>query len=223
MSAFDDDERWEAEAQVQAEAYQDAIIEEALKGISQEAISSYLCKFGDAIDERIGDLHATAGLMHNIQQYGLSLTCSCTAIEVTIRDFLLSPLVQGAFLYEEWSKVLAARIVSGRAADERTLLPSIVEFFGVDIKQARLSTGEAAWQFLHDTVWQARNKYAHRGDPVSQELARKAMECAVLLRDLAEKVIRQAGCIPLLDAENRKKFGWVGKWSPSGSSNSPFR
>jgi hypothetical protein len=126
------------------------------------------------------------------------------------------------FLYEEWSKVLVAKIMSGRAADERKLLPSIVDFYGVDIKQARLSTGEVAWQFLHDTVWEARNKHVHRGDPVSQELARKAMECAVLLRDLAEKVIRQAGSIPLLDAEDRKKLKWVGKWSPIGSSSSPF-
>jgi len=216
-------ERDEYALQAAAEAYQEAVIQEALKDISLGGIASYVSRYGDAIEARIADLLGSAGKLLDLKHYGPSLTCSCTAIEVTIRYFLLTPLVQGAFLSGEWAEVLTKRITSGRAAEDRNLLPAITKLHKVDLNQAKTAAGDSLWESMRRCVWPTRNNYVHKGTPVSETQARQAMDCADRLRELAEEVLSKAGVSPIAaPPELKARLGLVGKWSRDGATESPF-
>jgi len=118
--------------------------------------------------------------------------CSCTAIEVTIRYFILKPLVQGVFLSDEWAEVLTKRIVSGKADRDREILPSILRFYELDINNIRLPSGEPVWQVLKGRIWDARNNYVHRGDPVAGELSAEGIKAATCMKKLANDVLVKA-------------------------------
>lgn len=216
-------ERDEYALQAAAEAYQEEVIQEALRDISLDGIASYVSKYGDAIEARIAELLDTAGKLLDLKHSGPALACSCTAIEVTIRHFLLSPLVQGAFLSEEWAEILTKRITSGRAAEDRDLLPAITGFHGVDLNQVKTAAGDPLWGLLHRSIWPTRNNYVHKGNPVSEVQARQAMGCALRLREIAEEVLAKAGVSPTgAPPELKARVGWVGRWSRDGAKESPF-
>jgi hypothetical protein len=164
-------EYYEYEQEAAWEEYREELIAAALKEISQDGVSSYLYYYGDAIEGRIRECLATAKDLHERKYYGPSVLCSCAAVEVTIQYFVLSPLLQGMFLQEEWAETLTERIVSGQAAKYRELFPSILKSWGVDINSVRLSSGAFLWQVLKERIWKARNHYAHRGDSVSEEIS----------------------------------------------------
>ena len=209
--------------QAAADAYYDEIIQEALKGISLDGISAYVSKYGDAIEARIADLLGSASKLLDLKHYGPSLTCSCTAIEVIIRYFLLAPLLQGALLSDKWAETLTERIATGRYAKYREVLPAITKFRKVDLNQVKTAAGDPLWKLLNDSLWQARNGYVHKGNPVTENQARQGMECADRLRQMAEEVLSNAGVSPIAASPERKaQLGWVGKWSPDGAKESPF-
>lgn len=182
----------EAYEQARWEEYQEELIEDALKEISRGGISHYIYTYGNAIETRIRNCIEAAKDLHEKKHYGSSVVCSCTAVEVTIQYFILRPLVQGMFLNEEWAEILTRRIVSGIAAKDREVLPSILKFWEVDINSVKLSSDEPLWQLFHKKIWKARNGYAHRGDPVPKEISAQAIEAATILTKLAKKVLMKA-------------------------------
>lgn len=202
----------EAMEEVAREEYEEKLIADALKRISQEGISCYLFYYGDAIEARIKECLEAAKDLHDKKHYGSSVVCSCSAVEVTIRYFILSPLLQGMFLYDEWVETLTRRILSGRAAEDRELLPSILKFWQLDINSLKLSTGEPLWMVLHEKIWRARNRYVHRGDPIPEEISAKGIEAANILTELAKQV--------LLKATGRSKHN--GRWGSPESGRNPF-
>lgn len=206
----EDYEYYQREAEM--EQYREEIIEEALKEISYDGISHYLYYYGDAIETRITGCLDSAKDLHKRHYYGPSIVCSCTSVEVTIRYLILSPLVQGVFLYEEWAELLTKRIFAGTAAKDRELLPGILRFWKIDINKTKLSSGEPVWQVLHDRIWRARNAYAHRGDPVPEELSAQAVEAATLLVKVANDVL-----VAALGYKKHKH-----RWGSEEHGKSPF-
>jgi hypothetical protein len=182
------EEAWEQTAR---EAYEKELIEDALKEISYDGISHYLFRYGHAIQTRVEECLKSARDLHKGKYYGPSIVCSCTAVEVTIRYFILRPLMQGAFLSDEWAEVLTGRIVSGKTHQEKDMLPSILRFWKMDINGIKLTSGEYLWAF-YGQIWTARNKYVHQGNPVPRELSAKAIKAATLLVKLANDVLVKA-------------------------------
>jgi len=183
------DEAWEQEAQ---EAYETELVENALKEISYDGISHYLFQYGHAIQTRVEKCLKSAKDLHKEKKSGPSIVCSCTAVEVTIKYFMLRPLMQGAFLSDEWAELLTKRILSGKAANDRQMLPSILKSYGIIINDIKLQSGEPVWQVLHDRIWKARNKYAHQGDPVSRKLSAQGIKAATRMTKLANDVLVKA-------------------------------
>jgi hypothetical protein len=203
---------YEMQQEADWEKYREEMIADALKQISQEGISCYLFYYGDAIEARINECLKAANDLHEKKHYGPSVVCSCSAVEVTIRYFILSPLLQGMFLYDEWVETLTKRILSGRAAEDRELLPRILKFWQLDINSIKLSTGKPLWQILHENIWKTRNFYVHRGDRVPEEISSQGIEAATILTGLAKQV--------LLKATGRSKYS--GKWNSQESGRNPF-
>ncbi len=64
-----------------------------------------------------------------LDHYGAALTRAVTAIEMSIRFFLVTPLLQGAFFSDDWADLLMGRIIpKGMRATqaERELLPQLL-------------------------------------------------------------------------------------------------
>jgi hypothetical protein len=87
-------------------------------------------------------------------------------------------LVQGAFLSDEWADTLVRRIVTGRASDDRALLPTMLRRWGIDITERVLPDGRPLWQTLHSTVWPDRNRFVHEASQLSEKSALTALQCA---------------------------------------------
>jgi len=183
------DEAWEQTAR---EAYEKELVESALKEISYDGISYYLFRYGHAIQTRVKECLKSARDLHKGKYYGPSIVCSCTAVEVTIRYFILRPLMQGAFLSDEWAELLTKRIVSGKAANDRQMLPCILKSYEININDIKLPSGDPVWQVLHNRIWKARNSYAHRGDPVPRALSTQGIKAATCMTKLANDVLVKA-------------------------------
>ena len=100
------------------------------------------------------------------------------AVEITIRYLLLRPLVQGAFLSDEWAKILTSRVVNGRSKEDRGLLPNVLRRWGIEITQIRLAGGASLWQTVVETVCRKRNEFVHCADTVTEKDASLALDCA---------------------------------------------
>jgi hypothetical protein len=152
------------------EIERDEFIEETLKNISEDGVRSYLGVHGDAV----------------LNQYGFhrqAIISATTAIELIIRYLLIRPLVQAAFLTEDWAYFLTQRIATGRTADDRALLPKLLEYHDVKICDLKLSTGSEVWKTITEIVYGKRNRIVHAGESANLEEAKTAIECAVLFRE----------------------------------------
>jgi hypothetical protein len=127
----------------------DSVIEELIEGISKDNMQSYLGTYGDAVEERINTCLSLAEKLYKLNYYGSSITVSVTAIEIIIRFMLLRPLIQGAFLSDEWAGILTDRIATGRTAKDKELLPSVVKQLGIDIITVKLRNGQKLWETLY--------------------------------------------------------------------------
>ena len=166
------------ERQAQEEEYLEEFLQESLKGISQENAKSYLGKYGDAVDERVlGCIHEAKELLIS-GHAGPALCLAATAVELMIRFHLLRPLVQGAFLSDEWAAILARRVASGRSVEDRALLPAVLRQWGIDITTIRTDSGIAVWDYVLSQLVPSRNDFVHRADRPEIETAETAIECA---------------------------------------------
>lgn len=171
-SMYEDDYSWAEEE----------FIEESLKGISHENAKMYLGTYGDAVDVRVQGCLKEAEELLASGHAGPALCSAATAIELMIRYLLLRPLVQGAFLSDEWAALLAHRIVSGRSADDRRFLPAVLRQWGIDITTFRTASGVAVWEYVLNQLWPTRNRFIHRADRPAREVAATAIDCAQYFR-----------------------------------------
>lgn len=169
-----DDDYWE----YAADAAREEFIEESLKGISHENARIYLGTYGDAVDIRVQGCLKEAEELLALGYGGPALCSAATAIELMVRYLLLRPLIQGAFLSDEWAALLVRRVVSGRSSDDRSLLPAVLRQWGIDISMFRTDSGVAVWEYLLNQLWPARNMFTHRGDHPERAVVANAIECA---------------------------------------------
>ena len=198
----------------QQEAAMEEFLEEELRRISEEPVFSYLAVFGDAIEARVKRCLSQAKTLSDRGYPGAALTRAASGIEVTIRFFLARPLVQGAFLSDDWAELLSQKLIRGRTAEDRELLPAILRNWKMDITSVKLSDGSQAWEQIIRKVWPRRNDYVHKADDVSAEDAFLAIECLTTLLyqvvdPLATKLgftRAQTGCWSVVNVKNPPEF-----------------
>jgi len=207
MAEYDDvyyDEAYEdalLDAAAEAEA---EMIEDAMQEASADNVRDYLCRYGDAVEERVQTLLGQSHELLNGGFFGAATTVAVTASELIIRLLLLRPLVQGAFLDDMWAAVLTDRVVRGRSADDKDLLPRVLNGWGIDITAIRLSSGAMLWECLQGTVRSARNKFVHLGEPVNQDTAKAAADCSAALLQVAYQVGVALQCGPSVTGKWRE-------------------
>lgn len=188
MSAYEDIDRY------QEEEAMERFIEEQLRQLSEEPVIYYLARYGDAIEERVQRCRGEAAALSAAGFHGAALVRLAAAIEITIRFFLARPLVQGAFLSEEWAALLSTKMLNGRTAEDRELLPAILRNWKLDITQVILADGTKVWDRILTRVWPRRNAYVHAGDVITKTDALLAAECLqALLSQVVSPIAARLG------------------------------
>lgn len=118
---------WDDVGYYEEEAAKEEFIQNALKGISEDGIRGYLGRNGDAIDERVQHCIKQAERLLGEGFPQPAIILATTAIELTVRYFLICPLIQAAFLSEEWAYLLTERIIAARTGEDRKLLPKFLK------------------------------------------------------------------------------------------------
>ena len=198
----------------QQEAAMEAFIEGELRRIAEEPVFYYLAAFGDAIEARVKLCLAQAQDLSDSGYYGASLTRAASGIEITIRFFLARPLVQGAFLSDDWAELLSRKVLSGRTAEDRELLPAILRNWKIDITEVKLPDGSQVWERIVTRVWPRRNNYVHKADDASVEDAMLAIEClTALLTQVVDPLAiklgftrEQTGCWSVVAKKNPPEY-----------------
>ena len=76
---------------------------------------------------------------------GPAVLSAVTATELTIRYFILRPILEGAFLSEEWTGILVGRILCPRAVSDRELLAAVLHAWNIDLTTRRVASGKLLW------------------------------------------------------------------------------
>ena len=192
--------------------YESELVDTAMREASEDNVRQYLCTHGDAVEKRARCLLDDAVKLSADGFHGAALTLATISSEVVIRYLLLRPLVQGAFLDDVWAGVLTKQVLGGRSADERSLLPRVLKAWGVEITSVRMSSGEMLWESFRGVVWETRNSFIHRGEPVEAAHAGLAIECSEELLGVAREVGRKFGCGPYV----------TGLWAEARLSDGPL-
>lgn len=188
MSSYDDIQRYEAEEAMER------FLEEQLREIAEAPVFTYLSKYGDAIEERIRLCIEEATALSKAEFWGASLIRSAAAIEIAIRFFLARPLVQGAFLSDDWAALLSNKVLNGRTAEDRDLLPAILRNWSIDVTRVMLSDKSQMWEVVISKVWPLRNDYVHAGGSIEESDALLAAECLdALLKQVVDPLARRFG------------------------------
>jgi len=189
MFDYDDDYQ-----RYQEEEALEKFIEEQLREIAEAPVFAYLSKYGDAIEERIRKCIEEATALREARFWGAALIRSAAAIEITIRFFLARPLVQGAFLSDEWASLLSSKVLTGRTAEDRDLLPAILRNWGVDVTRVLLADNSQMWEQVTTRVWPSRNDYVHAGGTIEEADAILAAQCLdALLKHVVDPIAQRLG------------------------------
>lgn len=171
-AAMDDDDWWD----YARDEYGAGLVADALREQSLEAARWYLATHGDAVDERVQRLLDDARELFAADHFGPALTYAATAAELIVRFLLLRPLIQSAFLSDEWAEILTKRIEQGRSADDRELLPAVARRWDIDLLAVELADGSTVWELVVREMWPTRNRHIHAGEPVPAYAAARAIE-----------------------------------------------
>ena len=188
FGGYDDDDNGFTEA-----------VEEYLKGLQEGPVLDYLARNGDAIEQRVGECINRAEQLLAGGFPGAALASALTAIELTIRFFLVRPLLHGAFMSDEWADILVERIVASGARGptvDRELLPAILRNWRIDITALRTESGALVWHELQRPggLVDLRNKYVHQGEDVHPSVADLAVHCSTrLLRGVVDPLAERLG------------------------------
>lgn len=176
MSSDDRDEYNDSEEYKQEE-FLDGVLEEELRRLSEEPVQTYLARFGDAVQERVDTCRTEAESLAAAGFSGASLMRATVGIEVAIGFFLARPLMQGAFLSEQWAGLLTDKILKPKTSADRTLLPAILKKWDVDITAILLPSGQQMWEQIVSEVFPTRHRYAHAGASATAAQAKLAVDC----------------------------------------------
>jgi hypothetical protein len=137
-------------------------VDNTIRGISQDGVRGYFGTYGDAVYKRMSNTLAQAEQLKECGWCDSSIVMAVTCIEITIRYLLVRPLIQAAFLSEDWADLLTQRIMASRTADDRKLIPEILRFHDIDITQIRLPDERELWPTILG-MYKIRNAVAHEG------------------------------------------------------------
>lgn len=182
----------------EAEAAMEEFLDDQLRRIEEERVFHYLATYGDAIEVRVRRCLDQAKALIDSGYAGAGLVRATTGIEVTIRFFLARPLVQGAFLSDDWAKLISQKILNGRTSEDRKLLPAILRNWNVDITSITLPDGSKMWEHIVSEnkkgIWQRRNDYVHKADDIIRDEAVIAVNCLdVLLSKVVDPLAQKIG------------------------------
>jgi hypothetical protein len=205
---------WDDYSYYEREAAMEAFLKEELRRIAEEPVFMYLAVHGDAIEARVKRCLTQAEALSGSGYHGAALTCAASGIEITIRFFLARPLVQGAFLSEDWAELLSQKVLNGRTAEDRELLPAILRNWKMDITKVKLPDGSRVWEQIVSRVWPRRNDYVHKAGDASADEAVLAIECLTALLSqvvdpLATKLgftREETGCWSVVAAKNPPEY-----------------
>jgi hypothetical protein len=177
-----------------AEAELGSQLDSQLRGLGEEPAIQYLGTNGDAVEQRVRNCMEEALALRKVGFYGASVIRSVAGFEVAIRFFLARPLLQGAFLSEEWANLLTNKIWKVKTTEDRALLSAILKNWGINTKTVALSDGSEMWKRVTEEVWPLRNRYAHSGANLTEADALLAEECLqVLLAKVVDPVAVNLG------------------------------
>jgi hypothetical protein len=108
-----------------------------VKNQAKEAVKLYLARNGDAVDQRVLASIAEAKALLEHKHFGPALCAAAIAVELMIRYMLIRPLLQGAFLSDEWAGILTDRIVTDKAGRDSDLVPIVLRQWGLDVTSVR--------------------------------------------------------------------------------------
>jgi hypothetical protein len=189
MSAWDDD-RYEYER----EAAEAEFWEKLPKQLHEQAVWSYLGVYGDAIEARVKGLAAMARALHESGFYGPSIAVSVTTIEIMIEYFCVRPMVEGAFVSEDWADCLAKWVVKTRPSDQREILVKILKIWDIKIDEILLDGKKPLWAAMHSQVFGPRNDFVHSGEDVSKEQSQLGLTCTELFQtEIVAKIAMRLG------------------------------
>ena len=163
--------------------YMEEEVRQAFEGRSADSIRAYLGTYGGAVTDRVEGAIKEARDLLAAGHPGPATLLSATAVELIVSHLVIRPIVQGAFLSDQWAAVLADQILRGKTDDMRRLLPIIAAAWNLDLDEVRLPGGGSVWGTFTGSVTPARNAFVHRAEPVSAVLAAQAIECAQALLD----------------------------------------
>jgi signal transduction histidine kinase len=177
--------------------YDDAMAnyaDQVLKDRSVEGAQYYLGTYGDAVEARVSRLLAQARALLAVGFAAPALISATTAIEITVRFMLVRPLVQGAFLSDEWAELLAARIGTGRTDEDRKILPALLKQWSLDINTVLLASGSRLWEVITKQVLPKRHAVVHAGAKAETADVEAAIECVErLLADVVHPIGKTLG------------------------------
>lgn len=180
---YDDDYYDMAADEYAQEAYEDELIENAIREQSEDAVRWYLGTYGDSVTARV---QAAIGQAEGLIGAGFpspALVAATTALELMIRFLIIRPLVQGAFLSDEWAALLTERVATGRTVEDRKLLPQVARAWHLDLESLQLPDGRPTWTTIASTLWPLRDRVVHRGDVAIDADATAAIAAAHQLLD----------------------------------------
>jgi hypothetical protein len=189
-------------------------VEDQFRMLAEGRPFSYLAHHGDAIEERVRCCLGEAKALGAAGFPGAAVARAAAGVEITIRFFLAHPLLQGAFLSDEWAQLLSGRILTGRTAEDRKLLPAILGNWQIDLGSIKVPSGEQLWDSILNRVWPTRNEYMHQGAKANADEARLAIECLETLLDgvvpaLARRLgftRDETGCWSVVNVPNPEDF-----------------
>ncbi len=169
-------------------------VQEAIEGRSAESARAYLETHGAAVKNRVQRTIDEAQDLLSTGHPGAATSLAATAVELTVRDLVIRPIVQGAFLSDQWAAILTDHIVRGAPGEGPRLLPKITAAWDLDLDEVRLPGGASAWGVFTGSVTPARNAFVHGANPVSVEVAAQSIACArALLEGLVGPLVRGVG------------------------------
>ena len=213
--------------------YDDALADftdQVLKDRSIEGARYYLGTYGDAVDARVSLLLAQARALATAKFSAPALVSAATAIEIAVRFMLIRPLVQGAFLSDEWAELLANRIGTGRTDNDRKILPALLKQWSIDINSVVLAGDTKLWDAITKRVLPKRNAVVHAGGSAETEDAQLAIECG---ERIVSDVVHPIGKALGLTVQRTGKWceihgikegcsGGASQWWSSFTPRSPF-
>ncbi len=198
MSEYEDERRHQEEEALSR------FLEEHQRELAEAPVFAYLARYGDAIEERVQLCIKESEQLRNAGFFGAALARSAAGIEISVRFFLVRPLIRSAFSSDEWAALLSKKMLKGRTASDKEMLPVILRDWGIDITIIKLTDGSKMWEQILNKVWPRRNDYIHAAANIVETDACLAAEC---LNMLLEQVVAPLG----------KRLGFTrdatGRWS----------